>query len=733
MFDYSKKVYRSFQSNLHEYQTDLFPLIILSIMAGCAFFLVMVLPLQYIPRTEDSEWIIFILTWVLLPLVAVFTPVVFFYLKNHRFKIEDPFFYIIPVGINSITIYAVVWGLYKSVLSILGSVLIILAVNIFSVFFSQFLLQRLSPAAKAKISFIVYNLVPLLTAGTLYVFAGVNLTIGTLIILALVALVSEAHPIFSQQSGVRFNRFFNWVVVIIIASIVFVPSLPYNVHHFNYYLGPINDYLNGKTILVDSFSQYGTGVILFLSLIYKITFLPVSYYSFSFILMVLTFTQFVLEYLLLLRITKSSILSAIALAVILFISFYTPAGSYYLLPASGPLRFGLPILLMFVVVVRIENLKYARLLKWVELILVGFSAVWSIETFVYTTAMYFGILAHESLSETDGLKQATPKFFLKIFYMILAQVVTTLLLSGLILLRSGELPNWGVYLEYFGVYSVEKHLTSLIEQWSSWAIVIGIYFASLVSIFFVFVYNKKLFASTKVRLAFGLTMLGIAQFSYFLGRSSLLYLAVVSYPAVMLVFSWAKWMSSIALIPSAFRRSSIYVFYLAIILIFYAYFPVFYSRLSDTVLMAVPTTLLEAASGSPITLKKPYRLILYPGPSECRVAEAIQEIKKYAPQENRVLVFISPEMTTEVYMLSKRSNVFPLSNPDQDGILRSNLARVENFPYDINDGSLLVIEVDENTLMPIQQVAVDRLERSFNLRLLEKTECGLAAYRLDQK
>src|SRR3712207_1083134 len=32
-------------------------------------------------------------------------------------------------------------------------------------------------------------------------------------------------------------------------------------HHYGFYLGPVNDVMHGRTLLVDVFSQYGVGVI----------------------------------------------------------------------------------------------------------------------------------------------------------------------------------------------------------------------------------------------------------------------------------------------------------------------------------------------------------------------------------------------------------------------------------------------------------------------------------------
>ncbi len=178
-------------------------------------------------------------------------------------------------------------------------------------------------------------------------------------------------------------------------------SLPYDLHHYNYYIGPINDLLNGRTLLVDVFSQYGIGVILFLSAPFHLS-LPLTYHGLSFVISALAAIQLILIYFILRKLLSSSVLITAALLFVTLISLFSGNDPYQVLPGIGPLRF-LPSMVFLVLTYICKEKKDIGagwvVLKWLVL---GLASLWSFEAFAYSYSIVLAAAFFESFEADKG-------------------------------------------------------------------------------------------------------------------------------------------------------------------------------------------------------------------------------------------------------------------------------------------------------------------------------------------
>lgn len=113
-----------------------------------------------------------------------------------------------------------------------------------------------------------------------------------------------------------------WVVVAVIAVMVFTPNFPVDLDHYNGHLGPARDLMFGKQFLRETSSFYGLLDIYTLAGMFKF-FVPVSYQAFSVVLMAAFGVWYLGWYALLRRWLKSEAVAALAVLA-MAVSFNMP-------------------------------------------------------------------------------------------------------------------------------------------------------------------------------------------------------------------------------------------------------------------------------------------------------------------------------------------------------------------------------------------------------------------------
>ena len=160
--------------------------------------------------------------------------------------------------------------------------------------------------------------------------------------------------------------------------------------HHDFLLGPANEVLHGHPMLAPTASQYGVTSIYLLAAWFQLA--PIGYGTLGLLTGALTALWFGAGYGILRLAGTARLLSATALGVAVVALAYNLTYPVGALPQSGPLRFGLPMALVLCAVVAARRPERPRPWDAAALVVLGLSAVWSLESFAYTAAV-FAVLA----------------------------------------------------------------------------------------------------------------------------------------------------------------------------------------------------------------------------------------------------------------------------------------------------------------------------------------------------
>lgn len=335
------------------------------------------------------------------------------------------------------------------------------------------------------------------------------------------------------------------VTTSIICLLLFDPTLSFNAHHYNYYLGPVNDVLHGKTMLVDTSCQYGMLVIYFLSFLFK-CFLPVTYKAFSFLIFLISAIYYVGLYFFIRYWLKSYLIAILGLFLILLFNYspdihwawvFAPDVGPALYPMTGPLRFGIFLIILALFLVKNKYIDYFILF------LIAFSLFWGVEVGIYIILAvflayiisYFSDIRHK----TSDIRKILKDFGLKLLILTISIVFIGGIISLFTYVRSGQVPKWQLL---YGDALLYKSGCSMmpIPPIGPYYLVLMIYFVALVYLFInILIKNGNngisLSKINDIKIVSFITFFGIFQFIYYVGRSHPQNLYHVCIPAIMLL------------------------------------------------------------------------------------------------------------------------------------------------------------------------------------------------------
>jgi len=328
-----------------------------------------------------------------------------------------------------------------------------------------------------------------------------------------------------------------FLIFLLICFCVIDPRFNFNRFHYSFYLGPISDLLAGKALLVDINAQYGVLVFYFLGFIFK--FLPLGFTSFCLVYTVLYVLQYFLFYFIARLLFQSKWLSFFCLLSLLLVNYFATYDYATKYPSIGPLRFGFAYLLAASVLLR--NLYPARKewFFWLESGIVVSAFFWSLEVCAYTVPPYVLLSLFESSRYSKGkidwdgwglAKRAG-------IFLTLAVLLGSFLWTD-IHFRAHEAPHLDRYLGFISDY--RAGLGSIpIEGPGYWCSILGIlYFSLFVVAGSTIARKEKGYLPPHLNVIVFLTLYGIFQFLYFLGRSHPNNLLHISMPGIVLTVYW---------------------------------------------------------------------------------------------------------------------------------------------------------------------------------------------------
>jgi hypothetical protein len=504
------------------------------------------------------------------------------------------------------------------------------------------------------------------------------------------------------------------LVVVILAIAQLSPIEEIRTSNMNYFLGPTNDVLNGRPMLVDTYSQYGVGV--FYALAALFTLIPIGYGTYTLVLAAATVGVFVSLYLILRMALRSQVLAIAGVVSATFVYLYSIGlWQYSDFPSTGPMRFGLPWLVTLAAVAAAATTRSRRrtVLTGCVLILVAVAATWSAETGMYTLGCAVAVALVDGFS-----REGTPRARLSATLRAVAIVVGAaiggwLLLNLATLVFAGQLPNWGPYIALLKLYTVSGFGLLPIGAWSQ-----GMGVAAIYSVAAVFVTGMLALSPETVRShlpAFralaGVTVMGALEFTYFLGRAAPSNLIHVSAPAVTVLFLLLGTLGTL-LGERTPRITAAAGLGLLACLVFAGANPYLKFKFDGTALG-------ELINGHPSTFTAIDRLASNPV-SDSTAASVAHLLDSPSLIHRKIAVIAYPIVESEALIRADRANDIESTNPCQSSLSQTAPERVLNEVRAFPVGGRVIVYSDDGQqqLVPLQGYELKLLQERFRLRPL---------------
>lgn len=522
----------------------------------------------------------------------------------------------------------------------------------------------------------------------------------------------------------------------------FLPSIMQ--FHHNFLVGPANQVLAGDVLLRDAASQYGVGSIYFLVGWFELA--TISYGSFALLDGLLTAGLLATGYAVLRMAGCSRVLAGSALGVAVVALVFNRLYPVGMLPQEGPFRFGLPMGVIVATVVAARWPRHARAARAGALVVVGVSAIWALEAFAATAAVFTALACFEAYLSPRGARVRL--LVRRLSLAAAAAVVAHVLFAAAMLVWVGDLPDWGQYLAFLREFLVGDlgDLTYDFSRWSPGLAVGAAYLSSATALLVVLRLRPALVAARRVAFTAvtGLTASGLTQFAYFVDRSDDHVAAYVAGPALLAA---ALWLSLVLRAPAQVTRDA---------------------RIAAVAVTGAAAVLLVATGWSSIQtpLSRSALAHLVPGGDSARAAvarlrafpaidarapEGERLLNAFMPGERRSIVITEPDLSVEILVRRQRGNTLPISNPRADdftfderlpGILEA-VRRLEPGRRMLVDaGALSALATARRNprspllfrggaaLAAVQLQALYAIQQRFRLRLVERGAAGLVVLEL---
>jgi hypothetical protein len=495
----------------------------------------------------------------------------------------------------------------------------------------------------------------------------------------------------------------------------------------NFYLGPVNEVLHGRTILVDVFAQYGVAVMYFLAGLFSL--IPIGYGTFALVLSALTILEFVMLYAIVRIAGRSQLVAVLASAVAIVFVLDGQLQSFDVYPSTGPLRFGLPFVVILLETLAARASDGGHRLRLASAAVTALASLWSFETFAYTLAAYLGVAALETVADRTSWRDAVRDRLLPLVAFI---VPAHALFAVGTRLASGSWPAWGTYLDIIRLYSVKGFGSLPITPWSPGLLLAGMLFASalLVALFAI---RKPVLVRQRLDLFVALagsTAFAILAFTYYLGRSHPNNLHHVAPPAIMACALWLCLLVELADVVPTLRFTLFAVTVWAAFMLVDGSHRELDAKWSHSALGSV-------LADGPSALARRVEFLASRPPVDARAPQAVVLLDFFDAGKSRSLVLVEPELTTEVLLRANRGNAIPIATPPQDitfpTAVSHALSAVRALPVGtimIADSRYLAEKPYSNPAPTLTELGVWQVRRWFDLRTLTQAANNLTVSRL---
>ncbi len=376
--------------------------------------------------------------------------------------------------------------------------------------------------------------------------------------LLLIALLSVAiayilKPLLKLRIKILDRSLFKYVFYFLVFMTIFIliynPKYPYSYrslsfygveaihqfHHVSFYIAPINEVINGKSLLVNAHAQYGILATYFSSVVFKI--IGLSYANFVLYTMILAIIYTVIFFLFLRALVKNSLLALIGVLAYIKLAYYRgpdPQWEVFVLPSTTPLRYFFDVLTAFL----IFNFFKQEARPFKKLLIVGIVAAvalfynpeFGLPIFIaYGLALVLDLIL--AFIKKEKGKNILIKFLKYLFSLELVIVFVGGIISLIALIRSGSVPDWGGYLSFVLFYA-KGFNDAPMPVWGLYYLPLLIY---LIGYYYLLVsiYRGQL---KNVQLLAFLISYGLMIFVYYINLSETHHLLTVIHPSILVAF-----------------------------------------------------------------------------------------------------------------------------------------------------------------------------------------------------
>ncbi len=511
--------------------------------------------------------------------------------------------------------------------------------------------------------------------------------------------------------------------------------------HHNFVLGPAQVVLHGGAMLVGTASQYGVGSIYFLTGWFQLA--PIGYGTLGFLDGALFALFFAAAYCLLRLVHTPRPLAAAAMAVAVIALIYNLLYSVGSLPAQhGPLRFGLPLVLILAAVAEARWQRHGRAARAGQLAVVGLASIWALEAFAYTVVTFAAMAGFQAWTRPapGRLAWLARRAALALAGCLAAQLA----LVGATLAFAGELPDYGWYLAFLQsfLFGIVGNITYDFSRWSP-AVAVGVAYSASAAAFVLLTRRRRGLVERErgaLTALCGLTAYGIILFSYFVDRSADHIVPYVSLPALLAGTVWLSLLLRGALGGSRSVRLGGLAFAMALAVLLVS---VGWSSIGDRLSRSALGHVVPGGD-SPATA---LRTLWNAPPLDPRAAQGEALLARFMPGEPRVPTLVSPDLEVEILIRSDRTNAFPLSYPTADSFVPSQyLPDLRRSVAELEEGDRLLTQVDGlkvfaalrsqpfrdllarpvagTSMAPLQAWVLQRISQRFDLEAIHRDELG---------
>ncbi len=521
------------------------------------------------------------------------------------------------------------------------------------------------------------------------------------------------------------------IVIILIILIVFDPRFYFNDfarHHQNFFLGPANDILYGKDVLINSYSQYGLFMPYFLAFIFRIHLVPMTYQGFTLFISGLYGLYYSVIYFFLRRMLYSQWLAIITIGALLFFNYLAVWWRFMpIIPAQGPLRFlWVYLILAAEILLNCTHIspKQEKIISLTELVIVGMTAIWSIEVFIYTLLTFLTCQFFRSLSSNQSTKEKIKQFLGKVGLILVTCLSFWFLFLVLIIIRSHQLPQFNEFINYLRFLTTYTYMDSTEESIYSvtdfiqryWVIGPAVFFGTLFGCI-LYLFSTEIGWERKKNYSpiAGLTVFGVVQFTYFFVFSFTGHFALVCVPVIILA---AFWLSELLRHDFPIHiKTSVAVGYIIIVSFFamqYSFYVTNDNRWSHTGLQYSIQYFASLLNNRvwPDNLTKRF-MIYHPWNEETLEAEKL--VNQYFKHEQEIPIFIESEDEVETLVRVGKAHIYPISNPNLVQVVPQIEALVMAYPVKFYKGDRILVSNDRSKISTLEQELLAQINRKYYL------------------